>query len=137
MSGVKVVTYLLTNNAALLLLAPLQNIVPGVLPLGTVLSSNVGAVSISEVSGVPRNTLAMTEPNKLITDRVQVTVHAKTYPQQKALLAAIIAAVPFTRGVVNGVTVDSILEDVQGPDLPNADLSILMQSQDFVVKWRR
>ena len=133
MSGVAVVRFLLANNAALFAVVPAAKIMAGVVPLNTVLP----AISVMEVSGVPRNTVEQSEPKKFITERVQVSVLAKTYPEQKSILALVRAALPTSRGTVNGVAVDGILPDVEGPDFYDDSLVIYMGSQDFFIRFTR
>jgi hypothetical protein len=133
MSGVAIIRALLAANSAVLAAVPSSKIMAGVIPLGTVLP----AISIAQISGTTRNTISMTAAKTFCTDRVQVTVLAKTYPQQKALLALVQAACPNTRGVVGGIPCDSVLPDVCGPDIFDADATIYFQSQDFIVKFTR
>lgn len=132
MSGVAVVRYLLANAAGVTALVPATRIMAGTLPLNTALP----ALAVAQVSGVHRLTLGMVETGMLRTERVQVTVLAKTYASQKAVLAAVLAACPNQRGTVNGVALDSVLPDGEGPDLFDADATICEQSIDFIVKWR-
>lgn len=133
MSGVAIARYLLANSAALLAVVPAGRIVAGVLPLGTVFP----AIGVTQISGNQRNTVAGSEAKKLVTDRVQVTVLATTYPQQKALLALVRAALPATRGAINGFTCDSIETGPEGPDLFSVDPVFYEQSQDFLVRFTR
>jgi hypothetical protein len=65
---------------------------------------------------VPRNTVSMRSP-RIITDRVQVTVHAGAYDTQELAPRARAPACPNQNGTVNGVDLDSILPDLVGPDL--------------------
>ena len=133
MSGVAIIRTLLAANSAVIAAVPSTKIMAGVIPLGTVLP----AISIAHISGTTRNTIAMNDAKTFCTDRVQVTVLAKTYPQQKALLALVQAACPNTRGTVGGIACDSVLDDVCGPDIFDADATIYFQSQDFIVKFNR
>ena len=133
MSGVAAVRFLLANNAPLVAVVPAAKIMAGVVPLNTVLP----AVSVMEVSGVPRNTVEQGEPKKFITERVQVSVLAKTNPEQKSILALVRAALPTSRGTVNGVAVDGILPDMEGPDFYDDSLVIHAGSQDFFVRFTR
>lgn len=147
MSGVAVIRYLLANNSAVATAlgagppVATARIVAGDLPLNTVMP----AIAIAQISGVPRLTIAMTEPNRMHTDRVQVSVLFKGpqgtptgtgYPGVKALLALVLAACPNQRGTINGVSVDSILPDVEGPDLSDMEAALYTGSRDFIVKWR-
>lgn len=129
MAGVSAVRYLLANNAALVALVPAAKIFVGVVPLNTVLP----AIAVTQVDGVPNLTVAMTESGKIQTDRVQVTVQSKTY--QTDITAAALAALPNTRGTVNGTRLDSVLPDAEGPDLFDDSAVIYERSRDFIVRW--
>ena len=84
-----------------------------------------------------RNILGMNASSYQVIDRVQVTVLGKSYALQKSYMTLIRAALPHTRGTVNGFTVDSIIQDVEGPDLYDAAAVIYQQSQDYFVKFAR
>lgn len=140
MSGVAVIRYLLANNAPVLGVVPVTDIIAGDFPLKT----SLPAISIRQISSVPRLTVAMTEPTRMHTERVQVTVLVKDqqgdpqgadYPGFRSLLKLVLAACPNTRGVINGVHVDSILPDVEGPDLSGDGDSIITGSRDLIVKY--
>ncbi len=133
MSGVKVVGYLLANNAPLTAEVPAEQILGGDLPLGTPLP----AISIKEISSISRKTVAMNTAQKLWSDRVQVTVFARDYPTKNAILKLIRDALPNTRATVNGVDCDSIIDDIVGPDLDDIQKSIYQRSQDFIVKYNQ
>jgi hypothetical protein len=130
MSDVTVIKHILHSNAALLAVVPATKIMGGDIPQGTVLP----AIGISSVSTMARHAVAETA-TELCTSRVQVTVMAKTYVQQKQIIKLVGAGVPRSRGTINGVVVDSILKDIKGPDFRNDDEGIYMQSQDFIVKY--
>lgn len=138
MSGVAVVRYLLANSAPFIAQIPATRITAGDLPL------NIGlpACSVKLISGTPRNTVAMTESPRLHTDRVQVSFLTadepvgRGYPGIKALQALALTACANQSGTVNGVAVDSILPDVEGPDLTDDASKIRQGSRDFIVKWR-
>jgi hypothetical protein len=87
----------------------------------------------------------MTEPNRMHTDRVQVTVLVKApegepagegYPHVREILALVLAACPNQSGTVNGVTLDSIIPDIEGPDLADVAAALYSGSRDFMVKWK-
>ena len=147
MSGVVVIVALLKANAPILSALgagpPIaaNRIMAGDLPLSTVLP----AITVTQISGVPRLTVAMIEPNRLNTDRVQVSVLFKGpagspsglgYPGVKNMMKLVLAACPNQRGTINGINVDSILPDTEGPDLQDDATSLFSQSRDFIVKWR-
>jgi hypothetical protein len=130
MSDVKAVRYLLANDASLIAAVPAAKIIAGPIPQGEALP----AISVAHISTVRRNTVKQAA-TVFCTSRVQVTVLAKDYPTQKSVLALVRAALPRTRGTVNGVYVDDILPDIEGPDFRDDDEGIYMQSQDFIVTY--
>ena len=140
MSGVAVIRYLLVNNAPLVALIPAGQIVAGDFPI----NQPMPAISVKQISSVPRLTISMLGP-KMHTDRVQVSVLVKNapqpvgvpagYPGVKNVIKKVLAACPNQHGVINTFTVDSIVPDIEGPDLPNPELSLQGSSRDFIVKW--
>jgi len=133
MSGVIVIRALLVANSALIAQVPATHIMAGLIPLGSMLP----AISLAQISGVVRPTLSMHEARTLCADRVQVTVMAKTYAQQKQLLALVCAACVNTHARINGIDCDSVIPDTTGPDIFDADLGIYFQSQDYKVTFIR
>ena len=137
MSGVAVIRYLIANDAGVTAVVPSTRIMAGDLPLKTA----APAIAITQVSSVPYNLLRPNETPKLHTDRVQVTVirkaqpHDDGYPGLQSLLALVLAACPSQRGPVNSISVDSIIPEGQGPDLPIPELSLFTRSMDFLVRW--
>lgn len=140
MSGVAAVWYLLKTNPAVLAVVPVGRIMAGDLPLNSVMP----AISVNQISSVPRNPVDMTGANVLHTDRVQVSVLFKGpqgtpagtgYPGVRSLLRLVLAACPNTHGTVNGVNVDSILPDIEGPDLSDEATALYSGSRDFIVRW--
>lgn len=132
MSGVAVVNYLLSHSASVTALVNAANIVSGNVPLGQTLP----AISVRQISSLDTLDVPMTG-KRLATDRVQITAIAKDYATKKAVLAAARAAVVGQKGTVNGVSVDSILPDIEGPDLDDPGAMIFEQSRDVIVKWHR
>lgn len=146
MSGVIVIRSLLAGNSALLTAlgagppVATARIMAGDLPLSTVMP----AISIVQISSMPRNTIKMNEPKVQHTDRVQVSVLVKGtggtpagagYPGVRSLLALVLAACPHRRGLINNIDVDSITPDIEGPDLSDDPSSVFSGSRDFFVKW--
>ena len=131
MSGVIAIRYLLANNAPLLAVVPAAKIMAGVIPIETVLP----AIAVNHISTVERNTVAMNSAKVMATERVQVTVQAKSYADQKSILDLVRKACPNTHATVNGIEVDSILPELAGPDLHDYDLGIFLQSRAFIVKF--
>lgn len=128
MSDVKAVRYLLSQNATLTAQVPASRIIGGVLPQGIALP----AISVTHVSTV-RPQMVNTA-SKLCVSRVQVTVMADSYATQKSVLALVRAALPRSRGSVNGVAVDSILIDTEGPDFTD-EAGLYMGSIDYRVTY--
>jgi len=128
-SGVAVVIAKMHAHAPLTAVAPASRIMAGDLPIKTQLP----AISVTLISSVPHMTVAMEEDFN--TDRVQVTVLAKNYPQMRQILRLVRAACPATRGTVGGIAVDSIYTTGEGPDFFDDELSIVGGSRDFLVRW--
>lgn len=133
MSGVAIIQNLLANNIALLAQVPAARINAGVVPLATALP----AVAVQEVSSVERTPVAMAGGTVFVTERIQVTVLAKTYALQKTLLGLVRAACPVSRGTVAGFACESVLPAPRGPDMFDAGDGIYMQTQDFIVSFNR
>ena len=131
MSGTAVVKALLSANAALIAQVPAARIFVGDVPLNTTLP----AISVKMVSGVQRNTIAMTE-TKTVVERVQVTLLTKT-ATQGPIWPLIRAALPVSRGTVSTFEVDSILPEMAGPDMFDQIAIIYQQSVDFMVRFAR
>src|SRR5258705_13515570 len=83
MDGTAVIRALLVANADMLALVPEDQIIGGVLPAETPLD----AIAITDISEVDRNVLSP-GTTRHVTERIQVTGFAATYPQLKALLRA-------------------------------------------------
>ena len=130
MSGVAVVRYTLANNSALTAVVAASKIMAGVVPLNTVLP----AISIRQISGNELATIRRTG-NELVSERIQVSVLAPTYPQQKSILGLIVDALPSLRATVNGVVVDSIERGFYGPDMYAEEPVTYQQSIDYIVRY--
>lgn len=133
MSGVAIAQYLLSTNAGLIAVVPATRIKAGVLPLNTVLP----AISVTQISGQQHNTLAQNSASYLVTQRIQVSVLAPTYPAVKQILALVRAALPQTRATVNGFTCDAIYPDTEGPDLYDHTTLTHEASVDYRITFRR
>ena len=131
MSGVAIVRYLLANDAALTAVVPASRIMAGVIPINMALPT----ISVMQISGVPHNMIGMASATRMFKDRVQVTVMCSDYPATKTIFNLIKAALPVSRGTVNGFTCDSILLDMQGPDFFDQETNIYMQSYDYIVNY--
>lgn len=132
MDGVAVMRELLIGNADLLTLVDgaADRIVAGILAPGT----DLDALAIERISAVDRNIMAP-GANRRVTERVQVTALAKTYPGQKALLKAVKRAAADFVGSAAGLTDVTVHTDAAGPDFMDEQSSIYMGSQDFIVGY--
>lgn len=130
MSGVSVIRYTLANNATLTATVPATRIMAGVLPINVTLP----AISVSQISGIERKNIKQSS-SELQIDRVQVTVLASTYAQQKSVLQLVKDALPSVRATVNSIEVDSITQDSTGPDFYSDDPIIYEQSIDYIVRY--
>jgi len=129
MSAVAIMRALLIGHAPVTALVPAARIVAGNVPDGS-----LPAIGITEISGVEQDTVARAG-RTLVTARVQVTVYAASYPQQKAILkAAKLGAGVFT-GQVAGYAVRSVLRDAIGPDMGNPAIPTFEQSRDFKISF--
>lgn len=130
MSDVHVVRYLLAHDAGVTAAVPAASVMAGLLPQGIALP----ALAVTHVSTIRKNFVAET-PVDWCTSRVQVTGMAASYPALKSLMALVRAALPRSRGVVDGVNVDAIVSDVEGPDFRDDAEGVFMQSHDFIVSY--
>lgn len=141
MSGVAVIRYLLANNAPVLAVIPAARIIAGDLQLGTVIPA-IPVTSIDRVSAF--RPVWVNETPKLYDERVQVSplfygskasIPGTGYLGVYQVLKLILAACPSQRGLINGIAVDSIIADIEGPDLHDQDTDLYSKSQDFFVRW--
>lgn len=130
MNGVIVVRSLLVADTGLTSLVPEARIAAGSLPQGTELP----AISLMSVSSVDRN-IPAPGTKRRVTERVQVTVLARTYPETKAILAAIRTAAADKMPQIDGLTDVTVHTDSAGPDFLDEETGIHMQTQDFRVSF--
>ncbi|MYM37261.1 hypothetical protein GTP38_23320 [Duganella sp. FT94W] len=130
MSAVSIVRSLLLAYQPLRELVPADDIVAGTVPDGI-----LPAIGIKEVGGGELETVGRAEGATLCRIRVQVTVYAKTYPEQKALLHAAGLGRGVHSGTVDGFVVRSVLPAGIGPDLSDDDAGVYSQSRDFKVAY--
>lgn len=130
MDGVVVMRRLLIDHAPLTALVPASNIFVGTVPLNT-----FPAVGIREVDRNEMRTVSMGQESVLVRARIQVTVYAKKYPMQKALIfAAKLGPGPHT-GVIADVVVKSVMRESVGPDFVDDAAQVYEQSRDFMVTY--
>ena len=133
MSGVAITRYLLANDASLTAIVPASRVMSGAIPINTQLP----AISIMQISATPHNMIGMASATRLIKERVQVTVMCADYPSTKSIFALIRAALPVSRGTVNGFACDSIIPEFEGPDFFDQETNIYMQTYDYMVNFVR
>ena len=90
----------------------------------------VPAIGLSEISRREQDTVGRN--SRMVTARVQVTVHARDYATQKELLHAARLGNGVFTGTVADVQVRSVLRDTVGPDLGDPAAGLYQQSRDFI-----
>ena len=130
MNGVIAVRSLLVGDTGLTALVPPERIAAGTLPQGTVLP----AIALMSIGSVDRNIL-VPGPKRRVTERVQVTVLARAYPEAKTIIAAVRAAAADQMSDIEGLSEVTVHTDSAGPDFLDEETGIHMQSQDFRVAF--
>ena len=130
MNGVVVVRSLLVADTGVTALVPAVRIVAGMLAQGM----SLPAISLMSVSSTDRN-IAAPGPKRRVTERVQVTVLAASYPAAKAIIRAVRAAAADQMPAIDGLTDVTVHTDSAGPDFLDEETGIHMQTQDFRVSF--
>lgn len=104
----------------------------GVLPINTVLP----AISIRQISGYEFDTINRIGTQN-VTERIQVTVLARNYLEQKNIIELIRNSMIQKRGYVNGFLVENIRQDLDGPDLYTESPEVYEQSIDYIIRFNR
>ena len=130
MNGVIAVRTLLVTDTGMTALVPPARIAAGMLPQGT----DLPAISLMSVSSVDRH-IPAPGPKRRVTERVQVTVLAATYPQVKAILAAVRKAAADQMPTIDGLLDVTVHTDSAGPDFLDEETGIHMQTQDLRVSF--
>ena len=130
MNGVIAVRSLLVADTGMTALVPVARIAAGSLPQGTMMP----AISLMSVSGVDRN-IPAPGPKRRVTERVQVTVLARTYPEVKAIIAAVRQAAADQMPNIDGLFDVTVHTDSAGPDFLDEETGIHMQTHDFRVSF--
>lgn len=113
---------------------PLTALVPASRIFSGDVDAPLPAIGIREISGVEADTVARTGKS-LVTARVQVTVYATGYVEQKAILKAAKLGPGTHTGQIAGYDVRSVLRDSVGPDMGSPDLPSFEQSRDFKITF--
>lgn len=130
MDGVGAVRAALVADGTLTGLVPAARIQAGTLPQGVTLP----ALSIESISLVDRN-IPNPGANRFVTERVQVTVHARNYVSQQQILRAVRKAAADKYPSVSGIINVTIHTDGMGPSFVNEEASIHYRSQDFKLTY--
>ena len=130
MNGVIAVRTLLVTDTGMTALVPPARIAAGMLPQGT----DLPAISLMSVSSADRNILAPSLKRR-VTERVQVTVLAASYPQVKDILAAVRRATADQMPTIDGLFDVTVHTGTAGPDFLDEETGIHMQTQDFRVSF--
>lgn len=131
MNGVLIMIKLLQNHQPLLALLPATNVAAGTVPQG----APIPAIGVTEVSRNEFRTVSKEEVSTLVRARIQITVHAKSYPEQKAILLAAKLGPGVHSGMTAGVKVRSVVRGDVGPDFSDDAAAIYQQSRDFMVTY--
>ncbi|KPH62997.1 DUF3168 domain-containing protein [Novosphingobium sp. ST904] len=130
MNGVIAVRSLLVADTGVTALVPAARIVAGIIPQGT----SLPAIALMSVSSTDRN-IPAPGPKRRVTERVQVTVLAASYPAAKAVMRAVRAAAADRMPAIDGLTDVTVHTDSAGPDFLDEETGINMQTQDFRVSF--
>ncbi|WP_374526738.1 DUF3168 domain-containing protein [Novosphingobium sp.] len=130
MNGVIAVRTLLVTDVGLTALVPAAQIVASTLPQGT----SLPAIALMGVSSVDRN-IPAPGPKRRVTERVQVTVLAASYPAAKTIIRAVRAAAADRMPAIDGLTDVTVHTESAGPDFLDEATGIHMQTQDFRVSF--
>ncbi len=130
MPGVIAVRHLLATNAPLIAVVAASKIKAEEATLG----ADLPTIEVVDISTNRLEPVAESAAY-LYTSRIQVNVLASTSAQRRAVLNLVVAALPRTRGAVNGVNVDSILYANHGPKFKIPETEIFFGSIDFFVRF--
>ena len=130
MNGVIAVRSLLVGDLRVTALVTPERIAAGALPQGTVLP----AIALTSIGSVDRN-VSSPGPKRRVSERVQVTVLARTYPEAKTIIAAVRAAAADRMPQIDGLSDVTVHTDSAGPDFLDEETGIHMQTQDFRVSF--
>lgn len=128
--GVAIIRSLAVADLTLTALVPAERIAAGVLPQGTELPY----VSLQSLSSVDRNILRVSTRRR-VTERVQATVVAATYPEVKAALKALKTACADKFPAQDDVSEVVVLSEGAGPDFMDESASLYIGSRDFSVSY--
>lgn len=132
MSAEKAIYALLTGYEPLRTLVPSASIRPGEIPLNAAMPA-IGYQSLKTVEHSPVSTNSTT----LAIANIQVTVAAKTYPEQKKILEQVRLACHRHSGTIAGVRVFHIRTESLGPDEQDSEATLFVQTIHFKVQFKQ
>ena len=130
MNGVIAVRSLLVGDLRVTTLVLPERIAAGTLPQGIVLP----AIALTSIGSTDRN-IPSPGPKRRVSERVQVTVLARAYPEAKAIITAVRAAAADRMPAIDGLTEVTVQTETAGPDYLDEETGIHMQTQDFRVSF--
>lgn len=104
---------------------------PSMVPEGVALPAAVMRL----VSNTRVGVVDAAAPLHVYRARVQVNALSADFVQAQVLRLAVKAAMRFKRGAIGGVTVTSIVDDVDLPDDYDNELHAFVAPADFIVVW--
>jgi hypothetical protein len=140
MSGSLVIRYMLANYQPILATIPPDRIVAGDLSIST----ERPCMIIQNVDSDDFRMIKRSGVRALVSDRVQVTTlvdgqrsstPGSGYMGLHDLMKLIPKACPNARGLINGVDVESIDLEPEGPDLTDESTQLFSRSRDFLVRY--
>ena len=91
------------------------------------------AIVYEFISGTELSPIDAQAGFQIMRSRVQVTAMGKNYADVKNVIEAVRMSCLYKSGVIAGVKVLAITRDLMGPDLRDDDLTLYIQSIDFLV----
>lgn len=129
MNGVDIIGALVGSDPAIVAMVPLARIKAELLPDGVQLP----ALLVRDISSVERQSLKR-GPTVRTTERVSVTVRAKSLRERRAVLKLVVARCAGALGTIAGASSVSVLTAGRGPGLIGPGNSF-EQTQDFRVTF--
>lgn len=132
MSATTIMRELLLARSSVTSVVPAARIYVGALPQGF----SPPCILVSDIGGNEIPTVARRRAFSTIRARVQVTVYAKTYAVQEALLLACKLGPGVHTGVVREYHVNAVEQLGTNPAMPPGDDGIFERSRDFMITFK-
>lgn len=130
MSGVVVMVHLMSADPGVTALVAPNNIVGDTIAEGTPLPN----ISAQQISSVDHN-IPAPGGTRHVTQRIQLTIRARSRPEAKAILKAVRRAGSGKMPTIAGLTDVVSQTDGEGPDGTEAQTGARLQAQDFRVSY--